>query len=645
MTSRLALSVFLGFLLCFFVFSFSCALYEENFSSEKIKSFDVEVNLNEDASYLVREKITYDFGSNHRHGIFRVIPTKGIRITKVRVFDEQNKPYKFQTTESRQLLKIKIGDPDKLITGVHVYNIEYKVEKGILFFEDHDELYWNVTGNQWKVPIEKARFALNLPENIGLSEVTPKCLTGVYGSKKEDCTFYTNEPKSVIFETLDKLSPGEGFTVVVGLPKGRIKIPFYRKAFWVIGEYGAFAIPLIVFLFLFYQWFTKGRDPKIKKPIVVQYEPPDNLRPMEIQAILKQKINNWAFAATLIDLAVRGFIKIKEIEKKYFFSKKDYEIVLLKDFNELENLSDYEKTFLKNLFQGKKSIRLTEIKKQRQFAASSKSIRRKCFQKLTNEGYFSQNPQKVLNRWHALGSIIIFLSLLLLWAKSSSFDAVFDLFFIFLLVIPPIVFVKLFPSQRSRLNLEMRVTRRNFPKLILVAIISLIVSALVSFLVFIVFSSISSGLSSIKYLIISLVLSGLLFLIFARFMPKKTRKGADAYWKILGFRDFIKTAEKYRAQFYERENIFEEYLPYAILFGLTDKWAKAFEGIYQNPPSWYEGPVVTSFSAVAFADSLSHSLSAFSSGAFHGGAGSGSSGLGGGGFSGGGFGGGGGGSW
>ena len=129
-------------------------------------------------------------------------------------------------------------------------------------------------------------------------------------------------------------------------------------------------------------------------------------------------------------------------------------------------------------------------------------------------------------------------------------------------------------------------------------------------------------------------------------MPKKTRKGADAYWKILGFRDFIKTAEKYRAQFYERENIFEEYLPYAILFGLTDKWAKAFEGIYQNPPSWYEGPVATSFSVAAFTDSLNHSLSAFGSSTFRGGgAVSGSSGLGGGGFSGGGFGGGGGGSW
>ncbi len=646
MTSRLALSVFLGFLLCFSVFSFSYSFYEESFSPEKIKSFDVEINLNKDASFWVREKIIYDFGSNYRHGIFRVIPTKGIRISKVQVFDEQNKPYKFQTKENRQLLEIKIGDPDKLITGVHVYNIEYKVEKGILFFEDHDELYWNVTGNQWKVPIEEASAVVNLPEELPAENLQADCFTGFYGSKERDCRFFVSGKKEVRFVSLKDFSSGEGFTIVLGFPKGLVTIPVFKKVLWGLERIIPFFIPLLTFFFLFYQWFTKGRDPKIKKPIIVQYEPPDNLRPMEVQAILKQKINNRAFSATLIDLAVRGFVKIKELEKKHFFSKKDYEFIKLREFENSEELFDYEKKFLKKLFGKKEKVRLSELKKSGRLARSVNSITKKCFQELTDRKYFSQNPRKVLNRWHTLGSIIIFLSLMLVWVRSALLDFAFSLFFILLLIITPIVFVKLFPSQKSRPNLEMKITKRNFSKLILVAIISLIISVLVSFLVFIVFSSISSGLSSIRYLIISLVLSGALFLIFARFMPKKTKKGADAYWKILGFRDFIKTAEKYRAQFYERENIFEEYLPYAILFGLTDKWAKAFEGIYQNPPSWYEGPVATSFSVAAFTDSLNHSLSAFGSSTFRGGgAVSGSSGLGGGGFSGGGFGGGGGGSW
>ena len=222
-------------------------------------------------------------------------------------------------------------------------------------------------------------------------------------------------------------------------------------------------------------------------------------------------------------------------------------------------------------------MKLSELKRSGRLARSINLISKKCFKELTDRKYFSQNPQKVLNRWHGYGIII------------------FGLSFLFLFVVSSLIGVDYF----LKFNLA-----------------------------------------------ISLWVSGLLFLIFARFMPKKSKKGADAYWKILGFKDFIKTAEKYRAQFYERENIFEEYLPYAILFGLTDKWAKAFEGIYQNSPSWYEGSVAKSFSVVAFTDSLNHSLSAFSSSAFRGGgAVSGSSGLGGGGFSGGGFGGGGGGSW
>jgi uncharacterized membrane protein len=137
------------------------------------------------------------------------------------------------------------------------------------------------------------------------------------------------------------------------------------------------------------------------------------------------------------------------------------------------------------------------------------------------------------------------------------------------------------------------------------------------------------------YLFLSLLTSGILFLIFSLFMPKRTEKGAEVYWQLLGFKEYINTAEKYRAQFYEKEDIFEKYLPYAIVFGLTKKWAIAFEGIYQKPPSWYEGEFGPKFSTLRFADSILAFVS--SSG--------GRSGFGRNGFSGGGRGGGGGGSW
>jgi len=146
---------------------------------------------------------------------------------------------------------------------------------------------------------------------------------------------------------------------------------------------------------------------------------------------------------------------------------------------------------------------------------------------------------------------------------------------------------------------------------------------------------------------ISGIISGVLFLIFAYFMPQRTEKGTEAYWKALGFKEYIKTAEKYRLQFQEKENIFEEYLPYAITFGLTDKWAKAFEGIYKTPPSWYEGYFGPTFFPTGLSHSLNSAIATVGS-IFVSRPGSGSglgSGFGGGGFSGGGGGGGGGGSW
>lgn len=126
-------------------------------------------------------------------------------------------------------------------------------------------------------------------------------------------------------------------------------------------------------------------------------------------------------------------------------------------------------------------------------------------------------------------------------------------------------------------------------------------------------------------------------------MPKRTEKGAETYWHALGFKEYMRTAEKYRMEFQEKENIFERYLPYAIAFGLTHKWAKAFEGIYTAPPNWYEGNF-TAFSTINFVSSLDRSFSNIGGVLSSRPGGNGSS-FSGGGFSGGGGGGGGGGSW
>jgi len=107
---------------------------------------------------------------------------------------------------------------------------------------------------------------------------------------------------------------------------------------------------------------------------------------------------------------------------------------------------------------------------------------------------------------------------------------------------------------------------------------------------------------------VSVVVSFFIVLVFSIFMPKKTTKGTETLWYIMGFKEYIIRAEKYRAQFQEKENIFEKFLPYAIIFGCTKKWAKTFEGIYKTPPSWYQGNSLTVFSVSSFTSSLDKSL-------------------------------------
>ncbi|GIW65485.1 MAG: hypothetical protein KatS3mg094_004 [Candidatus Parcubacteria bacterium] len=108
--------------------------------------------------------------------------------------------------------------------------------------------------------------------------------------------------------------------------------------------------------------------------------------------------------------------------------------------------------------------------------------------------------------------------------------------------------------------------------------------------------------------IISFLISSVLFIIFSFFIPKRTKKGAEAYWKILGFKEYINKAEKYRAKFYETENIFEKYLPYSIIFNLVNKWASVFEDVYKSPPSWYEAKIDQIADFPTFIYSLNRSI-------------------------------------
>ncbi|NIU87568.1 MAG: DUF2207 domain-containing protein, partial [Nitrosopumilaceae archaeon] len=209
--------------------------------AEEIRNFHSNIIINNDGTILVQENIEYDFGKALRHGIYRDIPYKynyghknyNTKLEVEDVTDLNGSPYIYEVTKSGGWANIRIGDPDRKITGVHNYIIEYQVKGTIAFFEDHDELYWNLTGDEWRIPILSSGANVSFDEEIK-DGIIAACYTGPSGATNQNCN-YEIKKTDVEFKSLQTLYGGEGLTIVVGLPKGIIEEPSSLSKFiWFI---------------------------------------------------------------------------------------------------------------------------------------------------------------------------------------------------------------------------------------------------------------------------------------------------------------------------------------------------------------------------------------------------------------------------
>ena len=539
-----------------------------------------------DSSTIVKETIDVEFHQS-RHGIYREIPfqyrdefgktiTTPVRVLSVT--DESGKAWKYQVTKTGPVINIRIGDSKRYVKGNQTYVITYEVENVILFFDDHDELYWNVTGNYWKAPIKEASATVSLITKGKSKNLMVAGYEGGYGSK-EECGYetYDNNGK---FYTKRSLKMGEGLTVAFGWDKGLVSPPSsWKKFLWAmnIAENWVFLLPIFSFLYMTNRWYRKGRDPRVRESVAVMYEPPkfDNqpLTPAEVGTLIDEKLDPRDITSTIVGLAVRGYIKIEEIKKEgLIFDKTDYYLKKVKNHDPSLNLFEIE--LMKALFPAALPGTLISDLKNK-FYTNLDVLRKILDGELIRKKYFLSSPEKVKNSYLVAGMLVFVFSVL--------------------------AFVFLIPNPGWK------------------------------------------G-------IIAGILTGIPVLAFAKFMPVKTRVGAMAYMDILGFQEFLNRAEKDRLERMGDMNLFSKFLPYAIALDVADNWAKAFEGIYQDPPDWYMSPGgFRTFTPYAFTHSLNSVTSDLSSAMFSAPRGSsgggGGGGFGGGGSSGGGFGGGGGGSW
>lgn len=357
----------LTLLLLLFFLVFGASFLATGFSyasdEEKIENFEATIRLNEDSSINISEKIEYDFGANSKHGIFRNIPVKyqrsglnyNLRVENISVADENRHDYSFQGSFSGNNIILKIGDPNKYVSRKKTYIINYDIKGVINYFTDHDEFYWNVTGNDWTVNIEKAKAIVILPQSITETALQRKCFRGKYGSQ-DSCALINFTPKpnnsisDIEFGEFSVLSAGEGLSVLLGLPKNIIRPPSSVEFMaYILADNWGLAIPFISLAVLSYLWYSRGRDPKGRGTIIAEYDAPDNLMPAEVGTIIDEKANDKDVSAEIISLAVRGYLKITRTETPGLISKfADYTFDRLKD--DETRLAEFDRKIMHGLF-------------------------------------------------------------------------------------------------------------------------------------------------------------------------------------------------------------------------------------------------------------------------------------------------------
>ncbi|OIO51218.1 hypothetical protein COY93_00220 [Candidatus Uhrbacteria bacterium CG_4_10_14_0_8_um_filter_58_22] len=549
---------------------------------EEVRAFHSDLTVGSDGTLTVVETIDYAFAAP-RHGIFRDLPIRyelddGEQvIVPIEVVSVDGWPYELE--KSKSMVRIRIGDPDRTVTGIQRYVITYRATGAVRYFDDHDELYWNVTGNDWEVPLSRIGATVRLPDAVDGQSVTHDCFTGGVGSTERDCEI---DPvgRTVSFLSDDPL------TLVVGWgPKGAVAFVAPRHPeFWadyvrpnIFGFAVAIFLPVLAFAFLFGRWRKYGRDPEGAGTLVVQYDPPDKLTPAEVSTVFSERVGTRDIIVTIVDLAVRGYLKIAELPKA-FLSQKDFEFTLLKPgFVKDELLKQHEVKILNVMFGSSEKVTLRQLTNRYAFDGSLPLIRQRLYGQAVADRYFSESPDKTRIKYRSVGGGLILLAVVFGFILDQGWLA--------------------------------------------------------------------DDLLNGTLVAVGIALVGILVMVFGSFMPRKTSEGVRVHDHARGFREYLSTAEKYRLKWQESENVFERWLPYAMAFGVVDKWSEAFKSIALPQPGWYEGQSLSAgFSAVVFSRSIgslqSGLIRAVSSTPRRS-----SSGSGFGGSSGGGFGGGGGGSW
>lgn len=533
--------------------------------SIEIEDFDVTIAVKGSGAFDVKETLRLRF-TGAWNGIVRSLPIQnvtnrgehhslGFRLASVT--DDAGKQMDVWQSRRGADMDIKIRVPDAS-DAVRTVVIRYRITGGLRFFDDHDELYWNVTGDEWAFPIHAARVRITLPSS--LVNVRANAFTGGYGSRDRavvirvdgvahggDDTF---EPAAesappdgghvVEIEATRPFGIHEGLTAVVGWNAGVIRRPSVGErtlaagSAWFVGRgllAVALVVPMMVSIGMFMLWRAFGRDPKAG-PLVVEYGPPEDLGPAEVGGLVDNRSDTRDIMAGLVHSAVKGIIRIRETEPKGWFSRAKYafELVVPESRWEQEGISPSGRATLRGMFEGRANMHpgadgviatSTSQGLTNSFYRHLPRIKTAIFDELEHRGFYRARPDKTSVFYVVLAAGVGVL----------------------------ICLVTAFAINRAGIRDEITTF------------------------------AVPTGLG----LATAIVVAG-----FGLIMPARTIAGARARDRVRGFQEFLMRVEAHRLDSLPlTPEVFEKFLPYAIALGVEHRWAAAFEGICTQPPTWF----------------------------------------------------------
>ena len=611
-------------------------------AEERILRYLSDVQVRADSSLQVTETIDVRAERDQiNHGIYRDFPTRyrGRNGSQVRVgftFESatlDGQPVPASAEAHGNGVRVKVGDPDTFVeVGEHRYVLRYRTTRQIGRFPGYDELYWNATGNGWIFPIDVAEARIRLPSPVKFGQRA--FYTGAQGSTGHSAEVVEEKPGDILFRTTGPLAAYEGLTVAVAFPKGVVAEPSSQSRFldW-LADHGPPAVGGLVLAglvaFYYFAWQRVGRDPPAGT-VVPLFTPPDDLSPAAVRYVTKMGSDNRTFAAALVNMGVKGHVRLVEEEGGWFSSDK----TRIERLQSETPLAAEEKLALQKLVMPGESILMVQ-KNHSEFSGAQKAL---------DESLKERYEGKLFNKnwgW-AIAGLLLFIVALWMVAASIVAAAGLDI---------RLVLVSLGAAMTAALLIAWVQTASSVGKCLATGMAVVFGALAVATGAPILFQALATAwfLPFVPALIaLPLVISAFFWI------DAPTKEGRGVLDRIAGFKQYLSITERERL---DRMNppqdtpeIFERFLPYAIALGVENRWADRFAGVLaaaavqgQQGFAWYSGNHSPWDNPGRFVSDVGSSLSdAISSASTAPGS---SSGSGGGGFSGGGGGGGGGGGW